>query len=175
MRTRILLIALVVLTTSALAGAGEMKQGSMFWGGWFGASFGTVDYVELSPSLGFYPVEKLATGLRLTYRYRNDGRYSPSLSSSDYGGGVFARYHFVPFLFVQGEYDYLSYEYYTIGGRKERTSDDALLGGGGFSQPLGDHAVLHFTGLYDFFYDDDDPYRAYDSPWVFRVGVGVGF
>jgi tetratricopeptide (TPR) repeat protein len=29
--------------------------------------------------------------------------------------------------------------------------------------------------LYNFGYDDNDPFRPYDSPWVFNVGVGVGF
>ncbi len=175
MKCRIVLIVLVVLTLSTVAGAGERGDKNMFWGGWFGAGFGTVDFVEISPTVGFYPVDKLATGLRLTYRYRKDSRYSPSLSTSDYGGGLFLRYHVIPHIFVQGEYDYLNYEYYTLNGSTERTNHNGLLGGGGFSQPLGDHAAINFSVLYDFLYDSGDPYSSYNSPWVYRVGVGVGF
>lgn len=175
MKNRVLLVALVIITASSLAGAGERGDRRMFWGGSFGAAFGTVDYVQISPVVGFYPVDKLATGLRLTYQYRSDDRYSPRLTTSDYGAGLFARYHFIPQVFAQAEYDFLNYEYYTLSGSTERDSANSLLGGGGFSQPLGDHAAFHFTVLYDFLYDSGDPYRPYNSPWVYRIGVGVGF
>lgn len=41
--------------------------------------------------------------------------------------------------------------------------------------PMGPHAAFNATILYDLLHDSGDPYRPYDSPWVFRVGVGVGF
>ncbi len=175
MKSRILLVAVVLLTASSMAGAGQGGKNNMFWGGWVGAGFGTVDYVEISPTFGIYPMEKLATGIRLTYRYRNDSRFSPELSTSDYGGGLFARYFLIPQLFVQGEYDYLSYEYIDLDYDTVRTSANALLGGGGYSMPMGPHAAFNATILYDLLHDSGDPYRPYDSPWVFRVGVGVGF
>lgn len=175
MKNRILLVAFVIFAVNSLAGAGERGESHMFWGGSFGAAFGTVDYIQISPVVGFYPVEKLATGLRLTYQYRNDNRYTPDLNTSDYGAGLFARYHFIPQVFAQGEYDFLNYEYPTLSGGKERDTIHSLLGGGGFSQPLGNHVALHFTVLYDFLYDSGDLYRPYNSPWVYRIGVGVGF
>ena len=175
MKIKILLVALLVLTTSGLAMADDDKQGTMFWGGWLGVGFGNVEYYEFSPLVGFYPLERVATGIRLTYRYRNDERYTPQLRSNDYGAGVFARFYIIPSIFLQGEYDYLSYDYITRFNQEERGSDTRLMGGAGFSTAVNDHISVSLTGLYDFLYDEDDLYSAYGSPWVIRGGIGFGF
>jgi hypothetical protein len=46
--------------------------------------------------------------------------------------------------------------------------------GGGVAQPLGGHAALVLSALYNLSYSDDEP-SPYDSPWFFGAGVSVGF
>ena len=116
-------------------------------------------------------------GLGLLYRYRKDTRYYEDLTSTDYGGNLFARYYVTSGLFLQGEYDYTSYEYFADldTGATGRDTYDALLAGVGFNTAVGRGAGLYVLALYDFSYDENDPYRLYDSAVQFRIGVSVGF
>jgi hypothetical protein len=76
-------------------------------------------------------------------------------------------------LFAEGVYEYTNYEYAFPGGT-ERDSYDAVLAGGGMMFG-GGKVGSYVSALYDFSYDDDDPFRPYDSPWRYQVGVTFGF
>ena len=80
----------------------------------------------------------------------------------------------LPF-FLQAEYEYLSYEFLRLDGSQDRDTFDSVLGGGGYMQPLAPNTAMYVTALYHFSYDSSDIYRPYTDPWVFRVGVAVGF
>ena len=150
----------------------------LFYGGGVGLSFGDVDYIEIAPMIGFKLTPRTHLGVSLLYRYRDDDRYDPSLTTSDYGGSVFARYFPLGGLFIQGEYEWVNYEYVSFDGlsyRHDRQGDSNVLAGGGFSQSMGNHASFFISALYNLNYDGDDPFEPYDSPWVVRVGVGFGF
>lgn len=166
----------LMLALAALAAVPANAQSSnVFYGGGIGLSFGTIDYIEVAPMIGLQVTDEFSTGINLIYRYRDDSRYNPSLSTSDYGGGIFARYRFLPNLFAQTEYEYLNFEYYDSTGAKASDSYSSFLVGGGISQPMGHNAALHAAVLYNFSYSDSDLYRPYDSPWVVRIGVSAGF
>ena len=166
----------IMLALAALASVPVGAQDSnVFYGGGIGLSFGTIDYIEVAPMIGIQLTDEFSTGINLLYRYRDDSRYSPSLSTNDYGGGVFARYRFLPNLFAQTEYEYLNFEYYDFTGNKDSDSYSSFLVGGGFSQPVGHNVALNAVVLYNFSYSDSDFYRPYDSPWVVRIGVIAGF
>ena len=166
----------IALVLVALAAAPVGAQDSnVFYGGGIGLSFGTIDYIEVAPLIGIQVTDEFSTGINLVYRYRDDSRYSPSLSTNDYGGGVFARYRVLPNLFAQTEYEYLNFEYYDFNGNKDSDSYSSFLVGGGLSQPIGTNAALHVAVLYNFSYSESDLYRPYDSPWILRVGVSAGF
>jgi hypothetical protein len=62
-----------------------------FFGGGVGAAFGSVDYLEIAPLVGVRVVPRLDLGLQPFFRWTNDGRYSPSVETSDYGTRLFAR------------------------------------------------------------------------------------
>jgi hypothetical protein len=96
----------------------------VFVGGGVAAGFGTVDFVALSPLVGFHVVPRLDLGVQPFYRWTRDGRYSPSVSTTDYGGAVFARVHIIKGLFGEADYEYSNYEYYT-GGVSARDTHNA--------------------------------------------------
>lgn len=153
------------------------SAGRWFYGGFIGASFGDIEYVEIAPLVGYRITPQFGMGLGLLYRYRKDTRYYEDFTSTDYGANLFARYYVTSGLFLQGEYDYTDYEYLADldTGATGRDTYDALLAGVGFNTAVGRGAGLYVLALYDFSYDENDPYRLYDSAVQFRIGVSVGF
>ena len=155
------------------------RRGWLWFGTWFGGGiglqFGTVDYIEVAPLVGYNATEELSIGGGLLYRYRKDGRYSPSLKTNDYGANLFARYQVGGPVFLQAEYEYLSYEFAFVDGSTDRDEFDSVLAGAGFSQAAGGRANAYLLVLYNFSYDSNDFRTPYDEPWVYRVGVAFGF
>ena len=126
------------------------------------------------PVVGYAVTDEVSVGAGLIYRYREDSRFSPSLSTNDYGGSLFVRYRFHPNVFLQGEYEYLSYEFRQFDGSTEREDFGSVLGGLGYSQPIGPRSSFFASALYNFSYDSNER-SPYDSPWVVRFGIGVSF
>ena len=73
------------LAASARAGAGAGLPGTdeFFLGGGFG--FGDVDWVEVSPLVGYRPVPRFDFGLELTCRCSDHGWYGRDLSAGNDG------------------------------------------------------------------------------------------
>ena len=154
------------------------KPRRWFFGGGIGASFGDVDYIEVTPFVGYRINPKTATGVGFLYRYRNDDRYGREISTSDYGFNLFGRYKIYQPLFVHGEYELLSYEFLTTNGFEDRELFSSFFAGGGISQPLGkspESPAFFMLALYNFSHDGDDFPQPYDTPWSVRVGVSMGF
>ncbi len=153
------------------------SQGRLFYGGYVGLAFGTVRYVEFSPLVGYRFTEDLGAGIGVFYRYRDDRRYDPSVSASDYGGNVFLRYHIGSGVFAQAEYDSTSYEYLanSLTGATARETYNGVLAGFGYSAAVGRGAGAYFVVLYDFNYQANNLHNPYSSPVQYRFGVSVGF
>ena len=145
----------------------------LFFGGGVGASFGDVDYVEVSPLVGFRVTNRLSTGVGVFYRWKNDDRFNSSVDTQDWGASLFGRLVLFRGIFAHAEYEYVDYEYLTVTGTGSDT-DTNVLGGLGFSRGAG-RAGFYALALYNFSYDEDDLLEPYDSPWIYRVGVSVGF
>jgi hypothetical protein len=156
-------------------GGGTSVGKRLFAGGSMGLGFGDVNYVDISPFFGVAVTERVSTGVSLVYRWREDRRYDPDVSTTDYGGSVFARIRIVEPLFGQVEYEYLSWEYIDTDLSTGRQGTSSVLGGIGVAQPLGGKATFFTAVLYNFTYDSSEPIRPYDSPWVIRAGVGFWF
>lgn len=169
---RILSVAAVVLSSLTAIQAGASDR--LWFGGGIGAGFGTVDYVEISPIIGYDATERFSFGGGITYRYRSDDRFPGGLSTNDYGVNAFARYSLWRGIFAHGEYEHLSYEF-VQSGVKDRDDFRSVLLGPGFHRPLGKRTGLFVAALYNFSYDENDVFSPYDDEWVFRVGVSVGF
>jgi len=171
---RICVAAAIVFCSLTVTGTSRAND-RLWFGGGIGFGFGTVDYVEVAPIIGFSATDKLSVGGGITYRYRDDGRFADSLTTNDYGANVFVRYRFLPALFGHVEYEYLSYEFVRSDLSTERDNFNSVLAGPGFFQPLGKRVSFYATALYNFSYDSDEFPSPYDDEWVYRVGVSVGF
>lgn len=147
----------------------------LYVGGGVGMAFGEVDYIEISPLLGYRVAPRVLLGGSLLYRYRNDDRYAESLSLNDYGASGFVRFDVYQGFFGQAEYEYLDYEYPLALGGTDRTDYSSVLIGPGYTSPLGRNGGLYFAALYNLSYDSDDVNSPYDDPWVIRAGVGFTF
>lgn len=147
----------------------------LFVGGGIGASFGTVDYIEIAPIVGYRVIPKLALGGGVSYTYRHDDRYTPSFTANDYGANVFMQFYAYGPLFLQAEYDYQNYQYLNYDGTKSRSNYDSFLAGVGFNQSFKGRAGIYASVLYNLSYDANDPTNPYSSPWVYRIGASVGF
>lgn len=147
----------------------------MFFGGGLGFGFGDVDFVSVEPLVGFRLHPKVSVGTSFLYRYVSDSRFPDDIHTNDYGARAFVQFFPVPNFFGQVEYEYLDYEYVLPTLDTARTSAGSVFVGGGVSQPLGHNAAFFASTLYNLSYDDEDPTSPYDSPWVVRAGVSVGF
>jgi len=161
---------------SAPSGAAAAPRWSdrLYYGGCLGASFGDVDYVSLTPMLGYSFNPKLSAGVSLFYVYRDDTRYEPDFTTSDYGFELFGRYRIVAPVFAELRYSHWSYEVLQLSGQTDRDAYDGFLLGGGFLEPMGGRSAFYFSVLYDFNYSTDG-LSPYDDPWVVSAGISVGF
>jgi hypothetical protein len=157
--------------------APRSSGGNLFYGGYVGLAFGSGQYVELSPLVGYRFSPDFGAGVGLLYRYRKDNYYGHDVSLTDYGANAFARYYLGSGVFTQAEYDYTNYEYVpgTTSGATDRQGYSAFLAGLGYSTAIGQGAGVYALVLYDFNYSASDVYNPYSSAVQFRVGVSIGF
>lgn len=148
-----------------------------FVGGWVGASIGDqVENVQVAPEVSYRLAPKFQLGGGLIYRYRNDKRFEPDLSTTDLGGTLFGRYFVYTPVFLQLGVEHLSWEFVRgvpEGFEKVDADHTAILTGPGFALPLGPRAASYLTILYDLNYDSSGP-SPYERAWMLRFGVGVG-
>ncbi len=156
-------------------GGGTSVGKRLFAGGGMGLGFGDVNYVDLSPFFGVAVTERVSTGVSVLYRWREDRRYDPDVTTIDYGAGIFTRIGIIDPIFAHVEYEYLSWEFIYPDLSTERRGYSSILGGIGFAQPLGGNATFYTTFLYNFTYDSSELIKPYNSPWVIRAGVGFWF
>ena len=146
----------------------------LFFGGSAGLGFGDVDYVSLAPMVGYHVVPRFDVGVQPFYTYANYKLYDPDVKTHNYGIDLFARFRVFRGFFIEGQYEWIDYEYILSDLSKGRRSDSYWYGGAGYAIGAG-RVGVYVTALYNFSYRSDDPFRAYDSPWSVQVGVGVGF
>jgi len=146
----------------------------LYFGGNIGLSFGSYTMIGLYPLIGYKVSPKLSAGLKITYQYISDSRYSTTYTSSNYGGSVFARYRFIPQLYAHIEYESLNYEVNNyLTNSTSRDWVPFLYVGAGFSQRMGGNTWVNFQILFDVLQDSGSPYNEWDP--FYSVGVGVGF
>jgi len=149
-------------------------------GGNLGASFGSnFTSIYLAPNVGYLVTPKWIAGFGVIYQYRNDKRTNPNIETNDWGITLFSRYQVYGPVFVHVEYEYLNFEFVQSFTPTEVITDrkgyNSVLLGGGIAQPLGGKGVFLVSVLYNVTYDEDEAIRPYNSPWVIRIGIGVGF
>lgn len=159
------------------------KESKWYYGGTVGFNFWSdYFYLSLNPLVGYQVSPKFSVGGKLMYAYINDQRYEPfELTSNNYGAGLFARFRPIYQIYLHAEFDYASYEDYTLYDpivgepytESERNWVPFLLLGGGFVQRVGPNAAVYVEVLFDVLQDDNSPYEDWDP--IISIGGGVGF
>jgi hypothetical protein len=193
MKKIVLLLALCAMVFSNALMAQDQNQNpdkppfkdKVFFGGGIGAGFGTYTFISVSPIIGYRLTPRLSPGIRLMYQYTTFKYYDfidqkeETYSGNDFGIGGFVTYSLFGPVFLQAEYEHLSYDGLDYSGNQERASFDSFMAGGGISQPMGRKAAFFLAVLYNFSYENfnnTNAYRSpYNSPWVVRLGVTGGF
>ena len=145
--------------------------GFNFWSDYF--------YLSINPLVGYQVSPKFSVGGKLMYSYINDQSYEGlELTSNNYGAGIFTRFRPIYQIYLQAEFDYASYENYTIYTNPIRTESERnwvpfLLLGGGFVQRVGPNASVYVEVLFDVIQDENSPYEDWDP--IISIGGGVGF
>ncbi|MDL5050218.1 hypothetical protein QQ054_29880 [Oscillatoria amoena NRMC-F 0135] len=176
--------SIILFMSSALAAHAQGKNNSLegipanqriVTGGGLGLSFGnTMDFISVSPIIGYALTRRLVAGTGITYRYTKYKTLPPPNTFNDYAVNPFARFTVYNGIFLQAEYEYLSYEYYS-GNEKSRQGFSSFMAGGGFMQPMGRNAAFFVLALYNFSYTASSSlYTPYQSPWVIRAGITIG-
>lgn len=150
----------------------EFEEGSsnffdrVYLGGNFGAQFGGVTFIDLSPLAGYMITQQLSAGVGVTYQYINFKYYNASFSN--YGWRTFVRRNIGRQFFVHGEFENLNLQFYNTNDDAVREWVPGLFAGGGLFQPIGRRGGFMVSALYNFLYDDIR--SPYNSPVVLRVG-----
>lgn len=161
-----------VCVSLAQEDSSDYREKPAFWerlspGGNFSLQFGSLTYIDVSPSLGYRFTDRFTAGPGFTYRYL---KYRGFPGSSIYGGRFFARHLVARQFFVQTEYENLSVEFLTNDPREPFVREwvPGFFIGGGVYQPIGERAGFMIAALYNLSYDNLR--SPYNSPWVFNVG-----
>ncbi|MBW3470419.1 hypothetical protein [Arthrospiribacter ruber] len=140
----------------------------LYYGGNFGASFGTITFVDVSPLVGAMVTNRLSGGVGATYQYFNDRRFFGG-SNSLYGGRVFGRYNVFPNFFAHAEFENVNYDWFDQNRNVfERIWVPAFFLGGGYFVPSGERGGFNFSFLYNLLHDNRR--SPYFEPYVIRVG-----
>lgn len=165
-------IALLMITTPAQAAPAPSSK--WFYGGGMALSFGDVDFVSLSPLLGYRITPDVSVGGGLQYIYRGYSQYGQDYSTNDYGAFVFSRFFVGPGFFLSASYEYLRFQYFDFNSNRVDDTFGSFFVGGGYAMPLSRNASFITSALYNLSYDSNEP-SPYGSPWVISAGVSVGF
>ena len=158
-------------------GADNKQKGfnkdNLRYGGNFGLSFGTMSFIEITPTISYLFTPKMCAGIGLNYIYYsityNSGfdRYQTSI----YGMNLFERYYFVENIFQHAELEFLNYEVPSFNNAtgqidvSRKTVPAFYIGAGYQSGPSGRGPYIMF--LYDLLYDINSRNQ---NPYVFSIG-----
>jgi hypothetical protein len=145
----------------------------IYFGGNIGLTFGSYTSIGIYPLIGYKITPKLSAGLKISYQYIQDKRYSSNYSTSNYGGSLFTRYRIIQPLYLHVEYEMTNFELYNSIGESERTWVPFLFVGAGYSQRLGGKSWLNIQVLFDVLQNANSPYNNWEP--FYSIGVGVGF
>lgn len=159
------------------------EPGRWFTGGSMGMYFGDLNYLHLSPLLGYRLSDLFSAGMQLNAQYQwnhyrnaaNDGVEKESYGVL--GGGVFLRGYPLDAFFLQGQPEYnrvFGRRHYADGSPPQRFGRwvPSFLAGAGIAMSAGQGSAVTLMVMYDVLQDEDSPYGPHP---VFRGGVNIGF
>lgn len=183
------LIAAIIFISVFAANAQDTPPGPkknfgqrLVFGGGFGAQFGSVTQVNISPIIGYRVTEKLTAGIGITYiyyKYQYLGYNGAIFNEQDHiiGGSLWGEYRVIPQAFLHAEYGILNESIPKQSangqylGETMRYNLNSFLVGGGYYQAMGQNAGMQFSLLWDLI---EDPWSPYSNP-IIRIGFAAGF
>jgi hypothetical protein len=162
-----------VAPTPAAAPQEAFGASKVYYGGYVGATFGDYSSIKVSPMVGYHVSPVLSAGLRFKYEYVSANYYNQDFNASNYGGSVFSYARVHPNVFLQAEFEYMSYEWPTSATETVREWVPFLYLGGGAVTQLSGNVSLVASVLVDVLQDDNSPYGEWEP--MFSVGVIAGF
>lgn len=167
---RITLLFYIAFFSIIVNGQGAIEKQStlsdkIFFGGGIGLQFGTYTGIEISPMVGYKPVEQLYLALKGTYQYYKDNRMD--YSTDIYGGSVLAMYVLFDRIILHAEYEGLSIDksFYYPYVDDDRVWVGSPLVGIGIRQALGQRSAIMLSLLWNL---NDNYYSPYSNP-IIRV------
>ena len=146
----------------------QLDPERMVLGGGFGAQFGSVTAVEISPTFGYLLTENLLAGVGARYMYFEEKILTYTFSTNIYGGSVFTQYFFLEDYLAHVEYEVLNLEDFSE--PESRININSFFIGGGYRSMLGESSFATILLLYNL---NDDINSPYTNP-IIRIGLGFG-
>jgi len=146
----------------------------LFFGGNLGLSFGSLTYVNVSPTVGYRFSDRFGAGLGPAYSYFSDNRdKNYKYSTHTYGGRLFGQYLVMDNLMLYSEYEMINIEVPDLLFTKLiRENVSSLFVGGGYMQRFGNgNSGVSLMLLYNIMESD---YNIYQNP-IIRTGFNFGF
>lgn len=138
------------------------------FGGNFMIWFGQTNYVYLSPTVNLALTDRLNVGAGIVYNYYSDPFYNYSI----YGVHTYAIAFVTKSLFAKAEFNHLLQPDYFATSLNSKIWVSYLFLGGGFRQPLGEHASM-FTSVL-FLVNETPQSFFYQNPQI-QIGILAGF
>tara|TARA_B100001109_G_scaffold255665_2_gene259885 strand:- start:12563 stop:13162 length:600 start_codon:yes stop_codon:yes gene_type:complete len=140
----------------------------MRYGGSFGATFGQITYVEVSPTVGYMLTDRLLSGIGGKYIYYEENLDFFDYKTNIYGGSIFSQYFILDNVLAHTELEVLNLDDRFIIG--ERVNVTSFFVGGGYVSEIGDRSFGSILVLFNLTEDINTPYT---NP-VIRINFGFG-
>ena len=142
----------------------------LYFGGNFGLQLGSVTMIDLSPLVGYKFTEKFSAGVGITYKYFNDSRHNPSISTNIYGGSIFSRYFILDNVFAHAEFENTNletkFDVLNMHPNQDRFWIQSVFIGAGYIQRFNENSGAYILLLWNL---NESSNSIYQNP-VIRVG-----
>lgn len=138
------------------------------FGGNFGAAFGDVTFIDISPTVGYHVTDDFILGTGFTYSYLKDKRYNPIYQTNIFGGRLFAQYIILENFVAHAEYELLNMDIFI--NEIVRDNIHSLFIGGGYRGSMGGNSFVSLLILYNI---NESEFSPYQNPQI-RAGFGIG-
>lgn len=147
-------------------------QDRLFFGGNLGLSFGSLTYINVSPTVGVRLTEKVGVGAGPVYSYFEDRSDRRNVYRTEiFGGRLFSQYQVMENVMVYGEYELVNMEVPDLlFQRLVRENISSLFLGGGYLHRIGMRSAVSLMLLFNVIESD---YVIYENP-VIRTGLVIG-
>lgn len=147
---------------------GKFDADRMRYGGSFGATFGSVTYVDIAPTVGYMLTNNWLFGLSGRYIYYKEKLYTYQYETNIYGGGPFSEYFILENITLHAEYELLNMDDRFKPERRINVS--SVLVGGGYRMMLGRNSFVNLLLLFNL---NDNENSIYTNP-IIRISFGLG-